>query len=80
MQSAQQCFTSNAQLFLTTPATTIIDHKPTESAVSDDSILPGLYNLLTDSLHHSNALIRPTKECTLGKYQVDLFNRFWRVI
>jgi hypothetical protein len=32
----------------------------------EDEVLPGPYNLLEDALLHSNALDRPTKDCTLG--------------
>ncbi len=35
--------------------------------VEDDQTLPGPYNLLEDADIYSSALIRPTKECTLGK-------------
>jgi hypothetical protein len=32
----------------------------------EDEVLPGPYNLLDDAGMHSNAMDRPTKECTLG--------------
>ena len=48
-------------------SSTTVSNIPDDAAMSDDDEpLPGRYNLLDDSLLHSNALSRPTKECTLG--------------
>jgi hypothetical protein len=46
--------------------TTIQVKKAEVMNFDEDDVLPGPYNLLSDAGVHSNALNRPTKECTLG--------------
>jgi hypothetical protein len=42
----------------------------------EGEVLPGIYNLLEDAKRHSNALDRPTKECTQGKSITQQTNVF----
>ena len=65
-QCQQQQHTTNLHSTYMFSSTTV-SNIPDDAAMSDDDEpLPGRYNLLDDSLLHSNALSRPTKECTLG--------------
>ncbi len=63
--ASQSIFNNVSQNFRTTIPETVAKHRLT--SVEDDQPLPGPYNLLEDAYMHSNALVRPTKECTLGK-------------